>query len=146
MEDAPQRLVELPTFLTTQVATAAQRLATEAFGAVGARGYHFRVLAALDEFGELSQADLGRRVGVDRSDIVAAIDELVAADQVCRAPDPGDRRRNVISMTGAGREQLHRLDEMLAAAQEQFLAPLGERDQVTYRRLLRRLFAHHRKG
>lgn len=146
MEDTPQRLVELPTFLTTQVATAAQRLVTEAFGAVGARGYHFRVLAALDEFGALSQADLGRRVGVDRSDVVAVIDELAAAGHVSRAPDPDDRRRNVISMTEAGREQLHRLDEMLAAAQDEFLAPLGERDRVTYRRLLRRLFAHHRNG
>ena len=146
MSEVPRRLVDLPTFLTTQVATDAQRLVAEAFRQAGARAYHFRVLAALEEFGEVSQAELGRHIGVDRSDIVAAIDELVAAGQVRREPDATDRRRNVITLTVAGRGQLRRLDGTLAVAQEHFLAPLTARDRATYRRLLLRLFAHHRGG
>ncbi|WP_435792456.1 hypothetical protein [Amycolatopsis tolypomycina] len=33
----------------------------------GARGYHYRILATLHEFGPSSQAGLGRRGRVDRS-------------------------------------------------------------------------------
>lgn len=146
MEPAPDRLVALPTFLTTQVATTAHRLVGEAFAACGARGYHFRILAALDEAGPLSQAELGRRVSVDRSDVVAAVRELEAAGHISRAPDPADRRRNVITITAAGRRQLARLDAELAAAQDAFLEPLSDRDRATYRRLLLRLYRHHRQG
>jgi len=94
--------------------------------------------------GGLSQAELGRRIGVDRSDIVAAMNQLEAEGQVTRAPDPEDRRRNVVSITPAGRAQLRRLDRAVAAAQDEFTAPLTARERATYLRLVRRLRAHHR--
>ena len=90
---APSRLLSKPTWLIGQVSVHAHRLLTEALAGAGARGYHYRLLAALDEFGPASQATLGRRTEMDRSDVVAALNELAAQGFVERTADPDDRRR-----------------------------------------------------
>src|SRR3712207_8825212 len=92
-DSPPSRLVQTPSWLLTQTATHASRLVSEGFVASGARGYHYRMLAALEEFGPASQASLGRRTGVDRSDVVAAINELEEGGFVERDQDPADRDR-----------------------------------------------------
>ena len=77
--DAPARLRRLPTWLLSQAALAGDRRVNEALAAEGVRKYHFRVLVALSEHGPLSQADLGRRLHIDRSDMVAVVGELEAS-------------------------------------------------------------------
>jgi len=62
----------LPSWLLTQTAAHAGRLVTERFAEIGARGYHYRLLAQL-RTGPASQADLGRRTGIHFSDVVAAL-------------------------------------------------------------------------
>jgi DNA-binding MarR family transcriptional regulator len=140
---APTRLTSLPSWLMTQTAMHAHRLVADGLAAVDARGYHYRLLATLDEFGPDSQAALGRRSGIHFSDIVAAINELADRKLVERAPNPADRRRNIITITPAGRRQLRRLDKQLTRIQEELLAPLSpdERDQMV--RLLARVLDHH---
>src|SRR5215510_5867268 len=81
----------------------AQSLLAAAFATEGLRGYHFRLLAALDQYGPSSQADLGRNTGIDRSDVVAALNELVDDGLAQRTPDPADGRRNVVTLTRRGR-------------------------------------------
>ncbi|SDT38774.1 MarR family winged helix-turn-helix transcriptional regulator [Actinoplanes derwentensis] len=133
----------LPSWLLNQVSAHAQRLIAEGFAATGARGYHFRLLDSLVTDGPASQAALGRRTGIHLSDLVGALNELESAGFVRRAPDPADKRRNVVSVTGTGRERAAELSERVAAIQEELLAPLSrpERDQLTG--LLRRLLEHH---
>ncbi|WP_280306250.1 MarR family winged helix-turn-helix transcriptional regulator [Nocardia neocaledoniensis] len=133
----------LPSWLLTQTAHHAHRLVSDGFAAVGGRGYHYRVLATLAEFGPASQAGVGRRSGIHVSDLVATINELAERDLVERAPDPTDRRRNVISLTTAGRRQLRRLEQRLAAAQDELLAPLAPADRARLTSLLSTLLAHH---
>ena len=82
------------------------------------------MLAALAEFGPDSQAALGRRSGIDRSDMVALMSDLVAADLVERRPDEDDRRRNVVTITAAGRRRLRALDAAVERAQEQLVGQL----------------------
>jgi DNA-binding MarR family transcriptional regulator len=142
MVDVPDRLMAKPSYLTTQLAGHVRQLVGDAFAETGARGYHYRLLAALDQFGPSSQADLGRRVSVDRSDVVAAINELVDSGQVERSPDPLDGRRNIIRITAGGRRQLRSLDGALDRVQERFLAPLSATDRRNYERLVRTLLAH----
>ena len=55
---------------------------------VGARGYHYRVLATLNDLGQASQAELGRNSGIHVSDMVATINELAELGLVKRDPDP----------------------------------------------------------
>ena len=143
MDDLPDRLADKDTFLTTQLGSTAHQLAAAAFSRAGARGYHYRVLAALDEHGPLSQADLGRAVHMDRSDVVGAVAELEELGQVGRSADPTDGRRRIVTVTATGRRQLQRLERELTTAQDEFLAPLTDADRRRLHELLTRLYRHH---
>ena len=143
---APARLTGKPTWLISQVSTHAHRLLTEKLATAGARGYHYRLLAALQEFGPASQASLGRRTSMDRSDVVAAINELASRGQVERTPDPADHRRNVITITPAGTAHLQRLDGLLTDVQGELLAPLAPDERTMLTLLLARLLEYHNGG
>ncbi|MFD0538877.1 MarR family winged helix-turn-helix transcriptional regulator [Actinomadura luteofluorescens] len=119
----PTRLRHTPSWLINLASAHSHRLLAEGFTAAGARGYHYRLLAALEEYGPASQADLGRRSGIDRSDVVAALNELAAKNLVDRSPDPSDRRRNVITITPEGSLHLAELDKVLTRIQDDLLAP-----------------------
>ncbi|WP_031506968.1 MarR family winged helix-turn-helix transcriptional regulator [Streptomyces megasporus] len=140
---APTRLRNTPSWLLSQVTTHAHRLVWGAFGSADARNHHYALLSALEEHGPASQAELGRRCGIDRSDVVAALNELAGRGLVTRSPDPADRRRNIVTVTPAGLRQLARLDEVLGRAQDELLAGLSadERDRLI--RLLTKILDHH---
>lgn len=146
MENVPARLRAKPSWLLTQLAVHAHRLASDGFAEVGARGYHYRILAALHEFGPASQAELARRGTMDRSDVVAAINELAEQGFVERTPDPDDRRRNIVTLTKAGGQQLRRMDHTLDKVQDDLLGPLTAQDRRTLTDLLTRLLTHHKQG
>ena len=142
----PERLRDIPSRLLAGVTAVADRLVGERLAAEGARKWHFAVLVALAEVGEASQAELSRRTGVYRSDMVAVLNGLAAADCISRVPDPADRRRNVITLTATGRRHLDRLDALVTDAQHELLAPLtaDQRRQLTG--LLVTLTEHHHLG
>jgi DNA-binding MarR family transcriptional regulator len=142
-EETPARWESLPSWLLTQTANHAHRLVADGFSSVHARGYHYRLLATLEEFGPASQATLGRRSGIHLSDMVAAVNELAEGKLVERAPDPSDRRRNIISLTTAGKRQLRRLEKRLAECQDELLAPLSPEERQRLTALLSKLLAHH---
>jgi len=136
-------LKELPSWLLTQSALQAQRIISEAFTAGNARGYHYRLLATLTEFGPASQASLGRHTGIDRSDVVAAINELTAQGFVERTPDPTDGRRNIITITPAGRRQHQNLESLIRAAQDTIFAPLTPPERTQLTALLTKVLTYH---
>lgn len=140
---APTRVRSLASWLISQGAATAGSLITARLATLGAHRYQFSLLAALDEFGPLSQAELGRRCGLDRSDVAGAVAELDGRGLLDRAPDPADRRRNVVRITTAGREHLATLDALVTSAQEEFLAPLSPDERALLLRLLTRLTEHH---
>ena len=111
----------------------------DAFASEGVRGYHFRLLAASDQYGASSQADLGRNTGIDRSDVVATVNDLVERGLVKRGPDPHDRRRNVVTITRRGISFLERLDARLDEVQDAVLAPLEPNERKALLRLLAKL-------
>ena len=135
----------LPSWLLTQTAAHASRLVGDGFAAVGARGYHYRLLSSLRGEGPASQADLGRRTNIHLSDMVAALNELEKSGYIRRKPDPADRRRNVITITGAGLARAAELAERVRAIQDALLEPLNpdEREELTA--LLAKLYEHHHR-
>jgi DNA-binding MarR family transcriptional regulator len=142
-ETMPLRLKEKPSWLISQISMLAHRLLTERLATAGSRGYHYRLLAALQEFGSASQARLGRHTGIDRSDVVAALNELAGRGLVERTSDPADRRRNIITITPAGTAHLQRLDGILAGVQDELLAPLSPAERQLVIRLLTQVLEHH---
>ena len=129
----------MPTWLLSQASARAHQLLTEALGRAGARGYHYRLLAALVEYGPASQIALGRRTGIDRSDVVAALDDLSARGFVQRTRDEADLRRNVVTITPSGRRHYRRLDDLVLGVQDELLAPLSAAERESLTALLRRL-------
>lgn len=133
----------LPTRLLSLAAIHSDRRVNEELARLNARKWHYAVFATLDEFGPESQAELSSRTGIYRSDLVAVINELADRGLVERAPDPADRRRNLVRLTGPGRRQMLRLDKLLADVEDEVLTPLtsAQRGQLT--RLLTTLVNHH---
>ncbi len=138
----PERLRRLPTWLINQVGLRATRLIHERIGRPGARA-DFAVLSALEEFGRMSQAELGRRLGLDRSDIAVVLNRLEGDRLAERTADDGDRRRNVITLTPTGVQALEDLQQALGSAQSELLGPLDNDEQAQLVRLLQRLVDHH---
>lgn len=138
---APARIRDRPTWLISRAYARSNGLLRDGFeaGAAGLRSYHYRLLAALDEWGPASQADLGRSTSIDRSDVVAILNELEERRLIKRAVDPHNRRRNIVSITPAGTKQLGVLDNVLSDIQEQLLAPLSPTERRQFIKLLRRL-------
>jgi DNA-binding MarR family transcriptional regulator len=122
--------------LRSGVACEAQSIRVEAFAAAGSSGYVSRLLASLADEGVASQSELNRRTGIDPSDVVAAISDLEFRKLVTRQRDARDARRNVISLTRKGRVELVRLDALVAAIQDRFLAPPSESERVELTRIL----------
>ena len=139
----PAVLMQKPSWLISEISRVVHRLITDELAATGSRGYHYRLLAALQEFGPASQASLGRHTGMDRSDVVAAVNELAARGLADRSPDPADRRRNVITITPAGAAHLRLLEELLADVQDELLTPLSPAERQQLISLLSRIVEHH---
>ncbi|HUB75559.1 MAG TPA: MarR family transcriptional regulator [Solirubrobacteraceae bacterium] len=146
MADQPLRLRLLPSWLIAQLAVHAQRITQRRFELVGMRRGHFAVLTALADFGPQSQAELGRHLQLDRSDIAAATRELERAGHIQRSRDAGDRRRNLVALTPAGVFALRQLDAHVTEAQEELLAPLLPAERSELARLLARLVEFHGAG
>jgi DNA-binding MarR family transcriptional regulator len=142
----PAALREKASWLLGQTSMQAHRLLIDALDAEDARPYHYRLLASLREFGSGSQIELGRHANLDRSDVVAALDELVDRGFVERSADPADRRRNMVSITPAGRAHLRKLDKGLTGVQDELLSPLSPAQRGQLIKLLTRVLEHHNRG
>ncbi|RLV55671.1 MarR family transcriptional regulator [Aeromicrobium phragmitis] len=137
----PDRLKDRPTWLLGQAAARASRLLVAGFAehGDGLRGYHYRLLASLEQWGPSSQADLGRDTGIDRSDVTAALTELEARRLVEREIDPAHRRRKIVSITPSGAATLRKLDSVLDGIQEELLAPLTADQRQQFSAVMARL-------
>ncbi|NUR26221.1 MAG: MarR family transcriptional regulator [Catenulispora sp.] len=140
----PVRLRGLATWLLGQSSLQGHRLIGERMHAAGvASRSYYSLLAAVAESGPTSQADLGRRVGLDRSDVTAAVTDLEERGYLERTPDPADRRRNLVRITESGGAFLAGLDAEVSAAQEELLAPLAPDEREALLGMLTRVVEHH---
>ena len=138
----PTRLWIVPSWLLNQVASRANKLVAQALKESGSRR-QYAVLAGLEEFGPISQAELSRRLGLDRSDLVAELDALERDGLARRQPDDKDPRRNALHLTHAGAVALQAVHERVAAGQEALLAPLSAEEREQLLGLLQRLLSYH---
>lgn len=139
----PEKLWSLTTWLLGHAAVDSRRLVAQSFGNSTGRT-DLAVLAGLAQYGPLSQARLGRRLGINLGDLVAILKRLEADEMVERTLDRKDRRRYVIEITEDGRGMLSELEAAAAAAQDELLEPLSQSERQQLVTLLQRLVEHHR--
>jgi DNA-binding MarR family transcriptional regulator len=136
LRESPRRLRALTSYAITLAAAQAGELAGRHVTRHGATKAAFGILAVIDEFGPSSQADLGRRLGMDRRSVSEEAARLERDGFILRAPDPADSRRNRLEITSPGQELLSHLDESLSAMQDELLAPLSAHERSELARLL----------
>jgi DNA-binding MarR family transcriptional regulator len=144
--DPPDRIRRLESWMAGQLAATGATLVADALTAEGLRRQHYTVLSALAERGAASQAALGRRLLIDRSDMHGLLGELEQNGLVARVRDPIDRRRMLVELTPAGARALKRLDRRIEAAQDALVAPLSTSDRRELQRLLTQLVEHHSRA
>ncbi len=106
--------------LTTELTAALERLG------LSPRTHQVLIAAAA---GGLTQSDLVKAVGMDKTTMVVAVDELEAAGLARRVPSPTDRRARVVEVTAAGRAKLAEADGIIHEIHDDVLSvlPAGER-------------------
>lgn len=137
----PARLRELTSWQVHKVSTLGARM-TARHMPLTARA-DFAVLAALDEYGPLSQADLGRRLGLDRNEVSGIVIRLQRDHRIDRHSDPANRRRNVVTLTASGKQHLEEIQKHADAAQEELLAGLNAAERRQLNALLTKLLHSH---
>jgi len=140
--ETPERLKRQFSRLVGMTAAQTRHVAGEALAAAGAGKDDFVVLAALAELGPASQAALAARTRIYTSDLVSLLNGLAGRGWISRAPDPADKRRNVITITGDGERRLAELDRVLAGVNDQIMAPLSRDERQQLFALLGRVNAH----
>ncbi|MCV2461105.1 MarR family winged helix-turn-helix transcriptional regulator [Streptomyces sp. ICN988] len=129
----------LPSWLLGRAAARGRALVADALAAEGLKMWHHVVLSAVRDLAPVAQADLGRGIGLDPKDLVGVLNDLQFAGLVVRVPDPGDRRKNAVSLTEEGGRVLARCEEAARAANDELLAPLTEDERARLMDLVRRV-------
>ncbi|MFJ5306852.1 MarR family winged helix-turn-helix transcriptional regulator [Streptomyces sp. NPDC088350] len=137
----PARLRELASWQAGKVSTLGARLTAQRMP-LGARA-DFAVLAALEEYGALSQAEIGRRLGLDRNDVSGIVNRLEGCHRVDRQADPANRRRNAVTLTATGRRHLDELQQHADAVQAELLAGLDAAERRQLHSLLAKVLDSH---
>src|SRR3954447_1381260 len=113
----PPTLLALPSYVAGNVARIGHRLLFEALTEHDLRLVHFAILTALSDFGPLAQHELADRLNVNRSHLVGYLDEIERRKLVRRDREPGDRRRQQVALTPAGRKLLGPLQDVARRSQ-----------------------------
>jgi DNA-binding MarR family transcriptional regulator len=99
----------------------------------------YRVLEALERRDGQPMGDLAAQVFVDSPTLTKIIDRMVAAAEVYRAPDPGDRRRVLIFRASKGIDSYKRLSRLLEMTRSDIIGNLEQDEAKELRSLLTRL-------
>jgi DNA-binding MarR family transcriptional regulator len=101
-------------------------LTAAALAPYGLDGRELAVLLVLAGCEPASQQQAARRLGIDRTTMVALLDALEAKGLVARHPHVEDRRKNVVELTAPGRVILRDATQAGDDAERRFLAPLTQ--------------------
>ena len=99
----------------------------------------FAALVKLDDLGEVSQNELGRRTAMDAATMQGVIKRLLARGLIDRKPDPEDRRRVVLSLTVRGGALIAAAMPNGHAITDETLGDLSEAERRSFLSLLKRL-------
>lgn len=98
--------------------------------------WQYAVLSTVKAQAGLNQGEVARQLGYNKNRIIGDIDELERLDLIQRSAKTGDRRQNVLAITGAGSEMVAVIHELIRAGEEELLRPLTGRESESLRVLI----------
>ncbi|MEO1041268.1 MAG: MarR family transcriptional regulator [Pseudomonadota bacterium] len=105
-------------------------------GAGGLTSRQFTVLHAISEQEGLSQTDLVRKTGIDRSTLADMIARLTSKGYVARQRTKDDARANAVKLTAAGKKSLTGSEAKVMKAETAALALLPKTQQGGFMKAL----------
>jgi DNA-binding MarR family transcriptional regulator len=125
----PPALAEMAGFLIAKAHAVFHDRASEVIGPGTLGIKHFGCLSVIADEGRLSQQYLCTRMRVDRTTMVAVVDELEAAGFVNRRRNPVDRRAYALEATDEGRAWISEKRGALLEAQDELLSVLTDEER-----------------
>jgi DNA-binding MarR family transcriptional regulator len=111
--------------------------ANEALEPLGLTVKHYGLLTLLVHEGPVSQGRLGEVMRIDRTTMVALIDDLERAGHVDRSRNPEDRRAYALSATSTGKRVQRKAAALMKGVYDEALSPLSAGERRGLRRMLR---------
>lgn len=129
-------------YLLNQAAEATSRDFQATYRATyGLTRVQWRVLANLGKFGAMTARDICRITHMEKTKVSRAVAALEDQGHLSRAPDPGDRRAEILSLTDRGRSVFADLGQRAIAYDRALRAELGPQASGHLNALLARLIA-----
>jgi DNA-binding MarR family transcriptional regulator len=94
------------------------------------------VLSALDKTPNLTQAELGKALGLDKTTLMSQLDRLERMGLVVRRADPRDRRARIPEITKAGNALRAKVASACDSAEAAVLNRFSQDDVQIFRRML----------
>ncbi len=131
-------------FLLYRAAEESHALANQMLAAMALSARQAGILTMVTELEPMTQKALGDALRIDRTTMVALLDDLEAKGYVVRQRHPRDRRAFLVHPTDSGRAAKAAAVRILDEQQRRFLAPLTPAERRQLAALLTRL--HTRPG
>lgn len=109
---------------------------------IGRSASRKRIIALLNERGELSQRQLQELLGIQAGSLSELVARMEKFGVITRAPDEKDRRRIVIRLTDLGRERAREPREI---GDDRLFAALTGEEQAELRVMLQKIVDAHDK-
>jgi len=110
--------------------------ANEALEPLGLTVKHYGLLTLLVHEGPVSQGRLGEVMKIDRTTMVALIDELERAGHVDRTRNPEDRRAYALAATASGKRVQRKAVSLVNEVYDETLSALSASERRELRRML----------
>ena len=146
MPDAVSDLEKLVGYSMKRAYVAIQKDFRAALGEGGLSPRTFSALSLVVAHPNISQSTLARLLGIERSGLVAIIDELERRAFLCRTHVPGDRRLQALVATDAGHDAYQETLTTVQAHEERLLSGLSAREKDTLMALLMKIRSTDKEG
>ncbi|WP_092469154.1 MarR family winged helix-turn-helix transcriptional regulator [Desulfotruncus arcticus] len=82
---------------------------------------HAKIMNILYQHNHLTSTEIGKMLDIEKGSLTTIIDQLAEKGMVIRFNDANDRRRNLISLSTAGRDEMNRVMDFYTRKLDVFL-------------------------
>jgi DNA-binding MarR family transcriptional regulator len=123
-------------YLIKQVELAIRDRLDDLFRPVGLTALQYTALTTLEQYPDLTSAQLARQSFVTAQTMADMVVALEKRGLIQRQRDESDRRRLVLSLSAEGRALLRKFRKRVSGVEEQMLTEMSERQVSTFRKTL----------